>query len=134
MSIKQTLKITFKLFQNLSHAIIIEIIENNNSVFYENKNIMNYCKNNEKKKIPANDNSTSDIFQRADSTHQKKANQFFKIWFSVELSRFAGTDLLSLNLQLLLLQNLNVYNNNNNTYNKFYGNNLDMDLKISNLN
>lgn len=62
MSIKQTLKITFKLFQNLSHAIIIEIIENNNSVFYENKNIMNYCKNNEKKKIPANDNSTSDIF------------------------------------------------------------------------
>lgn len=62
MSIKHTVKITFKLFQYLSHRIIIEIIENNNSVFYENKNIMNYCKNNEKK-FSANDNSTPDIFR-----------------------------------------------------------------------
>lgn len=61
MSIKQTVRITFRLFQHLSHTIIIEIIGNNNSVFYENNNIMNYCKNNEKK-IPANDSSTSDIF------------------------------------------------------------------------
>lgn len=51
MSIKQTVRITFRLFQHLSHTIIIEIIENNNSVFYENNNIMNYCKNNEKKSL-----------------------------------------------------------------------------------